>query len=374
MPDLPDPPELPTVAELVADLRVLRERGLVRLRHSDLGALRRAADHATVAASASTGSGAVEALLRAAVENLGGGSLGPAAACTFGLGRGARDRAAADRRRQAALVYGVSIERFRKHQERAVLEQVAEEILKLCQPPQQVPDIPSGDLRRQLALAGSIGGIRFPVTVHTEPVEFLCGADVIVVPLNVYLELPQHYKSSVAGAARRAAARRGADGEIVADVVSDELSSWLAKNARPGLPVAAGTIVATSPGEMTGRGIRRLYHAALTSPRPGTNSYVVEPVAVARVTENVLALARTERDQFEPPLASVAFPLLGAGRGGLPMETSFAWMWAAIERDFLRHGPWELHFFAHRQAAADLIINELIKTGAVPPPPGWPKS
>jgi len=66
------------------------------------------------------------------VENLGGGSLGAAAAATFGLARGARDMPAADRRRRAALVYGVSVERFRKYHERIVMEQVAEEILKWC--------------------------------------------------------------------------------------------------------------------------------------------------------------------------------------------------------------------------------------------------
>jgi hypothetical protein len=35
------------------------------------------------------------------------------------------------------------------------------------------------------------GDVRFPVTVHVEPVELLRNVDVVVAPTNVYLEMPQ---------------------------------------------------------------------------------------------------------------------------------------------------------------------------------------
>src|SRR5271155_254324 len=99
-------PENPTVDELVADLRVLRERGLVRLRHTDLAHLRLVAVRfgtvrfGTVRFDAGgSGHQQVEELLRAAVENRRGGELGAAAVATFGLDRGARDRPAQDRDR-----------------------------------------------------------------------------------------------------------------------------------------------------------------------------------------------------------------------------------------------------------------------------------
>src|SRR5438552_2529458 len=101
-------PGIPALEEIVADLRVVRERGLVRIRHSDLAALDRAVAHTQLLAAAGGGPGAVEALLRAAVGNLGESSLGAAAMATFGLARSTRDRPAQDRRRRAALVYGVS--------------------------------------------------------------------------------------------------------------------------------------------------------------------------------------------------------------------------------------------------------------------------
>jgi len=347
---------------------VLRERGLVRLRHTDLAALSQAAARTSVLAAAGGGPGAIEALVRAAVENLGGGYLGAAAAATFGLARGARDMAAPDRRRRAALVYGISVERFRKHHERIVLEQVAEEILKWCisSAAPGRPDADRAELRPQIALEGQVGDIRFRLVVHIEPVELLSGVDIVVAPENIYLELPQQFKSSVSAAVRRAAAIRGSDGQIVADVIAEELQSWVRRHGRPGLPVAPGTVAATSSGDMAGRGIRRIYHAAIASPRPGTNDYDVEPTAIAYAVRNVFALARAERHCFDPALRSLGFPLLGAGRGGLHPATSFAWIWSSLEREIRDGGPWEIHFITQCRPTADLIIARLAETRVIP--------
>lgn len=354
----------PTVEELISDLRVLRERGLVRLRHSDLPHLRAAAERCAVMAAARGGPGAVEELLRAAVENIGGGSLAAAATATFGLGRGARDRAAQDRRRQAALAYGVSVERFRKHHELIVIEQVAEEIVKLC-PPNSGPRIGATvpELGRRIDLAGQVQAMRVPIAVHVEPAELLTNVDIIVASTNLHLEPAQHYKSSVSAALRRAAAIRTPDGRIAADVLADELHAWSAKHGLIGLPTAPGTVVATSPGALASQGIRRIYHLAIASPRPGTNDYDVDPIAIAHGVRNAMATARAERPGFEPDLASIAFPLLGAGRGGLAPETSFAWLWSALERDLAENGPWRIHFVTRRRAIADIIVAKLAEAG-----------
>jgi hypothetical protein len=363
---------VPSLEEIVADLRVLRERGLVRLRHSDLANLSRAAAYSSVMAATAGEPRAVEALVRAAVENLSGGCLGAAAAATFGLARGARDMPPQDRRRRAALVYGVSIERFRKHHERIVIEQVAEEILKLC----LISDTPRGpdgaraEYGRQIELNAQVGDFRLPLVVHIEPVELLSGVDIIVVPENTFMELPQQFKSSVSAAVRRAGAIREPDGEIVRDVVGDELKSWLLRHGRPGLPVAPGTVAAASPGQMAGQGIRRIYHTAVVTPRPGTNDYEVEPAAIANGVRNVLAIARAEGELFSPPPTSLGFPLLGAGRGGLQPATSFTWLWTSLERGIRENDSWEIHFITRRRSLADLIIAKLTEAGAIVGSPG----
>lgn len=355
--------------KIVADLRLLRERGLVRIRHTDLAALRLAADSTLLPPPAEPGPRTVEALLRTAVENLGEGPLASAAEHTFGLNRGARDRPAQDRRRRAAQEYGVSVERFRKYHERVIIEQVAEEILKLCLPPagRRYPGGEPAELARETTLEYRAGDARFPVTVHIEPVELLRNLDVIVVPANTYLEMPQPYKASVSAAIRRAAAERAPDGTVVTDSALDELHAWMRDNGRPGLPVPAGTVVPTSAGALSRQGIRRIYHAAIVSPRPGTNDYDVDPAAIALAVRNTFAIARLDRELFSPHLKSVVFPLLGAGRGGLDPAVSFAWILTTVEREISQDDSWDIHFLARRRATADVILAGLSQGETRPP-------
>jgi O-acetyl-ADP-ribose deacetylase (regulator of RNase III) len=241
-----------------------------------------------------------------------------------------------------------------------VLEQVAEEILELCL--SAAAGTAAGtaagaaDLPSEIRLEYGAGGISFPVVVHVEPVELVRNIDVIVAPTNVYLELPQPYKASVSAALRRAAARREADGTIAADPVAAELQAWMAAHGRRGLPVGPGTVAATSAGSLASQGIRRIYHAAVASPRAGTNEYDVEPTSISQAVHAAFATARAERDLFRPRLASLGFPLLGAGRGGLPPAVSFTWIWAAAERELRADSSWRIHFITRQRAAANAIV------------------
>jgi O-acetyl-ADP-ribose deacetylase (regulator of RNase III) len=225
------------------------------------------------------------------------------------------------------------------------------------------PDPGPPELAGEISLEGRSGDVRFPVTIHVEPVELLRDVDIVVAPANVYLEMPQPYKASVSAAVRRAAARRAPDGTIIANAVLDELQSWIRDHGRPGLPVTAGTVASTSAGELSRQGIRRIYHAAIASPRPGTNDYDVEPTAIAQAVHATFAIARSERELFSPRLSSLGFPLLGAGRGGLAPATSFAWIWAALEREMREDNAWQIHFITHQRATADVIIAGLAGTG-----------
>jgi hypothetical protein len=259
------------------------------------------------------------------------------------------------------------VERFRKHHERIVLEQVGEEILKLCMT-SDTPGRPHSvraELDQQIQLLGRIGNDRFPIVVHIEPVELLSDVDILVVPENIYLQLPQYFKSSVSAAVRRAAAVKSADGEVVTDVIGEELTAWMRRHGRVGLPVAPGTVAAVAPGQMANQRIRRIYHAAIAVPIPGTNHYDIEPAAIVGSVHNVFSLARAERDSFKPALSSLAFPLLGAGRGGLDPVTSFTWLWAALEREARDERPWTIHFVTRRRSSAELIVAKLAAAGAI---------
>ncbi|MFD0683763.1 hypothetical protein [Actinomadura fibrosa] len=376
---------------LVAELRRLRESGLIGLRRTPVKALALAAARAGLCRPGTSVPAAVEALVRAAVERLDGGRLGTAAEYAFGLVPGTRDWPAQDRRRKGAAAYGVSCDRFRKHYERIIVQETAEAILGLCDaaaaPASAAPgsaapwsavapartSVDGGAQETAFApaprpkagweacapvtvLAGSAG---VPVTVHCCSVELLAGVDIVVSPQNTYFELPQTFKSSVSASLRRGAARCDEVGEILDDVVHRELSAWVAEHGRRGLAMAPGTVAPTSPGELADRGIRRLYHAAVTVPVAGSGRYEVTPQGISLAVRNTFRLARRERGGFAPPLCSIAFPLLGSGRGGLDPRLGLNAIWTAMRREIGPDDGWQAHFVNHRPDLTEMIVEFL---------------
>lgn len=347
--------------------------GLVRLRGRPLPVLESAAE-AVTAAAARTPAAAVEALLRQAVALLDAGTLRTAAEYTLGLAQGTRDWPASSRRARAASVYGVSVERFRKDHEVMVLGQVAEHIVRLVSAEAEVeagPEAGAPPSEEGAWGAGThrsvqvrAGGRQVGLTLHVHPVDLLRDVDVVVSPANVHLALPEPYKSSVAASLRRAAAVRGVTGDVLDDPVHDELRKWAARHGTSGRAVLPGTVAATGAGALAGQGVRRIYHAAIAVPRAGTNDYDVLPADVTRAVSRVLALLAEESGRGTPPLRSVCFPLLGAGRGGLPYHVSLAAVWAAVEAELARGAPWDVHFVVRAPEAAALV--ERIPAGMRP--------
>ncbi|MEU8347460.1 macro domain-containing protein [Spirillospora sp. NPDC048832] len=338
-------------AALVADLRAVRERGLLRLHEVDLPALSAAA----MALGLPVGDDRVRSSLTRVIERAAtglAGNLDTATAYTFGLVPGTRDWPAQDRRSRAAAVYGVSVERFRKRQERLVIDNLAQRILDLC--PAALPDTGGVPLGGSVEVSVPAG----EVTLHRKPVETLHGVDVLVSSENVYLEMSKTFRSTFSASLRSAAATRDAMGAISKDVLQDELHEWLRKEGREGIPLLAGTVVPTSPGELRAQGVKRVYHAAVAVPRPRTDTYDVEASAVVRAVRNVFALARDERARHEPSLRSLCFPVFGAGRGGLPPHTAFAYLWGALEPE-MRSGEWDVHLIARSAATAEAVMKGL---------------
>lgn len=367
--------QVPDHACLCQELNLLRRQGLLRIRELSLDALARASALARVGPVEDT-SMAVEWLVRTAVERLGGDALNEAAEYTFGLAQGSRDWPAADRRRRAADIYGVSVERFRKHHEKLILDQTAEQVRRLCvgstassatetgsgESKHSESTVPTRAHRKLPVTAGSCTAV---LTLHVHPVDLLRNVDIVVASSNTYLAMAEPYKASVSACLRRAGARRSATGEIEQDLVAEELQQWKADHGTSGRSVAAATVAATSSGAMTGQGVRRVYHAAVAVPRPGTNDYDVDPVDVTRAVDRVFEVARRESDGFDPPLRSVCFPLLGSGRGGLDPTVSLTWMWTAIEAALAQGQDWEVHLAVRRSSRAEVVTEVLAGLGVL---------
>nr|WP_255344789.1 hypothetical protein [Streptomyces avermitilis] len=212
------PPHLPDHGSVLAEVRKVRRAGVVRLRGLDTPELIRIARELP-GQQGELASRSVEVLLRTAVAGLGGGTLQTAAEYSLGLAQGTRDWPAADRRRRAAEVYGVSVERFRKHHELMVLGQLTEQVLGIAgAPAAPAREVPATG--RPVALPAAhrvlkpyVHGRPVSVTVHVHSVDLLRDVDVVVSPSNTYFALPAAYKSSVAATLRRAGAHKDPTGD-----------------------------------------------------------------------------------------------------------------------------------------------------------------
>ncbi|MFE9725707.1 macro domain-containing protein [Streptomyces sp. NPDC005794] len=372
-------PDLPTHQSLVRELRDIRRPGLPRLRHCAREALREAA----VAVGTSTGEGdelqGIERMLAAAVQHLAGGGplrdepacdpLARAAAHTFGLFPDRRGTAAADRRKAAAAVYGVSTERFRRSHEQEIMAELASSVLMLVReagPAVRTGGAHGGQHRPPFPLSGRMlagppptgpvpAHVTNRITVRVCPIELVRDADILVSSENTYLEMSKIFRPTVSGALRRAAAVRNGSGEIVDDVLQRELSTWLRGHGRTGLPVRPGTVVATSPGALASHGVRRVYHAAISSPVEDGDRYHIAPASLAEAVRATFTLARAERETLSIPLSTVCFPLLGAGHGGLPAETAARWLLWALRQELSEDSTWRVRLVAQQQGGADAL-------------------
>ncbi|MEO3788435.1 hypothetical protein ABGB12_34330 [Actinocorallia sp. B10E7] len=344
--------DAPNHYELVAELRVLRERGLLHLRRLSLPGLTAAARLHDPDAPESPA--AIEALLRAAITSLDPGQLADAASYTLGLAPGTRDWPAQDRRRRSAEIYGVTPEHFRKGREQDVLEQIAESIMGFCEGAVRVPP----PLAPRTSIPFPDPSLH-PLTFHVGPVELLTEADVLVSSENIYLEVSKTFGTSVSAAIRRAGAIREPSGEIVDDVIQRELSAWVQRNARPGLAVPVGTIAETSPGKLAANGVRAVYHAAVASSGASASAYTVTPDAIRLAVHNIFRLAAARRSAYTPPLSSLCFPLFGAGRSRLSAKTSASALWRAFIAELSVDPTWALHLVTNDPDHATEVLATL---------------
>lgn len=119
---------MPEHAELVRNLRVLQEKGLIRLRSLNLLTLQLAAVASGESEQTEHDPPAFQALLRKAVEKLGGGEMGGAAEYLFWFVDGTHGCKPTDFRAHAARFYNLKADSFRKEPEQQLVGQVAEGI------------------------------------------------------------------------------------------------------------------------------------------------------------------------------------------------------------------------------------------------------
>lgn len=116
----------------MTDLAAIREKGIGRVRSLSLPALSLAAAIVDPTVTDEVEPAAITAVLRSAVDGLGGGSMQDSAEYLLGLFPGTALWSGALRRSKAADLFGVASETFRKKHEKELLGLVADEILSAC--------------------------------------------------------------------------------------------------------------------------------------------------------------------------------------------------------------------------------------------------
>ncbi|MEU1557725.1 macro domain-containing protein [Streptomyces scabiei] len=371
-------PDLPTTLHrLVDELGRVRALGLLRLHEARLETLAAyAADRSPGTESSAPGGRAepeaVERLLHAVLLGLDGELLRDAALHSFGFAPGTRDLSGKERRERAAHVYGVGAERFRKHQEKLMLQQVARAVMNF-EDHRAGPVPESRESVRESAGDGDVVPVRagrhvlrtaFPhgdvlLTLHVAPIELVTGVDVLVSSENIYFEMSKTFRRTVSGSLRRAGATKDAVGRITDDVIARQLADWVRNFGVPGLPVAAGTVAVTSPGALAAQGVRRILHAAVATPSATGDGYQTAPAAVATAVRRAFQLAAAERRAGRAPLRSVALPLLGAGRGGLDARTSAETVVGTLEQVLRADPDWSVHLVTRNPLSARAVIDVL---------------
>jgi O-acetyl-ADP-ribose deacetylase (regulator of RNase III) len=172
-------------------------------------------------------------------------------------------------------------------------------------------------------------------------------ADVWVNSENTEMKMSRSEEYSVSGIIRYEGARRDHAGHVTDDLIADELTRKVGGRS----PVAAGTAIATGPGELArSHNVRYVIHVAAVHGEPGAGYRQVQDVG--RCVTNTLAEADRLPDRSQP-VATILFPLLGTGQGGGYLdETVQALLGAAA--DYLTGVPQTqittVYFLAHTYA------------------------
>jgi O-acetyl-ADP-ribose deacetylase (regulator of RNase III) len=191
--------------------------------------------------------------------------------------------------------------------------------------------------------------------LHIGPVELLRNIDVVVASTNVYFELSHTFATSLSAALRSAAATRAEEnGHIVDDVIGRELTEELARSGHRGLAAAPGSVRVTHSGALQRQGIYRVFHAAVATPRRGSQRYEVAPGTIPAAIRNVFRRAAVERGSSLPQLRSICFPLFGAGCGAIDRQQSLHWMLAGLAQELPADAPWEIHLLSRTGGSLDL--------------------
>jgi hypothetical protein len=189
--------------------------------------------------------------------------------------------------------------------------------------------------------------------------------DVWVNSENTDMQMARHNEFSVSAVIRYWGAARDLTGQVVADLVADELSTAVAGRH----PVAPGAAIVTGTGTLAAsNNVRRIIHVASVLGEPGAGFRQVRDVGQCVTNALVQAERQAERD---PAIRRIVFPLLGTGTATGADVESTAHRMVTTAVDYLAARPGtllrEINFLGYTVAEASILRRVLGARDARPP-------
>lgn len=141
--------------------------------------------------------------------------------------------------------------------------------------------------------------------------------DIWVNSENTNMQMARFYDGSISGLIRYLGATKDAKGNVVDDLIANELQRVMGKDRY----VDPGTVIPTGAGELTKtNGVKRIFHAAAVQ---GVIGEGYSPVRNFQMCVRRSLELADEPDKKNENCSSMLFPLFGTGTGGGDVETAF---------------------------------------------------
>lgn len=232
---------------------------------------------------------------------------------------------------------------------------------------ESIVDASVGEAPLSFSLADPVRRCRIGIVAGD--IRRVTSVDIWVNSENTDMQMPRVTESSVSAIIRYLGAERDEAGHVIRDLIADDLNTRIGARR----PVAAGTAIATTAGELTtSNGVQHIIHVAAVQGEPGDGYRQVRDISGC--VRNTLTQA-TRLAKQDLRTRTILFPLLGVGVGRAPLEpTVHAMLRGAI--DFLtQHHDTKLtgiYFLAYTDREHNVLDHELRSLPLVPIDGGLP--
>lgn len=204
------------------------------------------------------------------------------------------------------------------------------------------------------------------VGYKTGSIENINGVSIWVNSENTDMIMDRFLGKTISARIRFLGAIKDQDDNVVEDIISEELRGAVGERGH----VKIGTVLVTSSGMLRSRNqVKRIFHVASVEGGPG-QGVSAKPNKLAECVERVLRRVDEENNKLwrilrKKILDSVLFPMLGAGDGGLPIET-VAENIIPVAINYFRTNPkptlkeiYFLAFTSRDKSACDRVLEKL---------------